>query len=67
LTANDIIQHAPPKRRKKTGDECAKELADMLQTGPKPSEELDKALRELGYSAYAIKGARRKLGVTARR
>jgi hypothetical protein len=60
LGPDDILAHPG---RKPAGDRCAMALAKLLANGPRKAADLEKDLKAEGHSDYAIKAARKRLGV----
>jgi hypothetical protein len=63
LTANDIMAHSVGKQS--AGEQAAEAIRELLAAGALPSNELDAAVKTMGYGAHAIKAGRSAAGVKA--
>lgn len=63
LTADEILGN--PRRSQTVGEECAAMIRDLLADGPKPANDLESELKANGFTAHAIRDARKVAKVHA--
>jgi hypothetical protein len=67
LEADDILVHVGGRRKQTTREQCAQAIRDIVAAGVMESGELDRQLKERGYSGNAIRDGRRLAKVKANR
>jgi hypothetical protein len=63
LTANDILGHPDSRGVKSRPEQCADIIRAVLAKGPVDSGDLDARCKAAGFTEYAIRQARKELGV----
>jgi hypothetical protein len=65
LKAADILGHPGGRQKKNAGQQCAHVLRGFLASGARPSADLEKMLKDAGFSERAFKEARQLLKTRA--